>query len=89
MIESARDPNSPKVITNSLSHPLKDFYLFFFYLLKCFISLHSFLSAVTVCPPGVSRERHSEPGFTPEGLCVQKLQTHARSAIPLPRRLQT
>lgn len=30
MIESARDPNSPKVITNSLSHPLKDFYLFFF-----------------------------------------------------------
>lgn len=29
MIESARDPNSPKVRANSLSHYLKDFYNIF------------------------------------------------------------
>lgn len=75
MIESARDPNSPKVGPHLRRH-----YLDFFLLL---------LGVVTVCPPGVSRERHREPGFTPEGLRVQELQTHARSAIPLPRRLQT
>lgn len=58
-------------------------------MLKRHVSFCSSLGLVTLCPPGVSRERHSEPGFTPEGLRVQELQTRAWSAIPLPRRLQT
>lgn len=40
-------------------------------------------------PLGVSSQHYCKQGSTTEGLCVQELQTHAWSEIPLPWRLQT